>query len=170
MNNLWLIEMNLSTLFANTSVHHAGRITSANDVKIIDVEYDLLPPNSLIIRGTIGGVTDVYKTIIKFPQVNVKGKTPVQTITGLKKIAKINPKNGDVEVFCTCEFFKWAFNTPNHRADSLFDPANNLRTEEPIGSPRGRSPNPSGVPGLCKHLVALTNCLKDKKTGIMKGI
>ena len=36
MNNLWLIEMNLSTLFANTSVHHAGRITSAGDVKIID--------------------------------------------------------------------------------------------------------------------------------------
>jgi hypothetical protein len=163
MNDLWLVEMNLSTLFANTSVHHAGRILSADDVKIIDVKYDILPPNSLVIRGTIGGITDVYKTVIKFPEVSVKGKTPVQTITGIKKITKINPRTSDAEVFCTCTFFYWAFNTQNHKASALFDPTSNLRTEEPIGSPRGRSPNPSGVPGLCKHLVALTNYLKDEK-------
>ena len=163
MNDLWLVEMDLSSLLANTEVHHHGRITAANDVEVNHVEYELLPPNTFMIRGTIGGLTDSYKAIIKFPEVKMKGRTPVNTITGIQKISKINAKNGNVEVFCTCEFFKWAFNTSNNKVKALFDPSSNWRKEQPIGSPRGRSPNPTGVPGLCKHLVALTNYLKDAK-------
>ncbi len=163
MNNQWLVEMNLSTLFSNTEAFHSRRIEAANDVKVLEVKYDLMPPNSLVVRGTIGGLTDTYQTIIKFLEISLKGKTPVKTLTGIKKISKINPRNKDAEVFCECTFFKWAFNTPNYRVDALFDPIKNLRTEQPIGSPRGHSPNPPQIPGLCKHLIALADYLYEEK-------
>ena len=59
MDNMWLIEMNLSTLFSNTEAFHSRRIDAASDVKILEVKYDLLPPNMLVVRSTIGGLTDV---------------------------------------------------------------------------------------------------------------
>ena len=163
MKNLWLAEMKLSTLFGNTGAFHNRRIDASKDVHVLEVKYDLLPPNSLVAKGTIGGLTDTYQTIIKFLEVSLKGRTPVTTLQGLKKISRINPRNNDVEVFCECTFFKWAFNTPNYQVDALFDPAKNLRKEQPIGSLRGHSPNPIQIPGLCKHLIALVDYLKQEK-------
>lgn len=163
MKNLWLAEMNLSMLFTNTEAFHPRRIEASKDVHVLEVRYDLLPPNSLVVKGTIGGLTDTYQTIIKFLEISLKGRTPINTLKGVKKISKINPKSNDVEVFCGCPFFKWAFNTPDHQIDALFDPAKNLRREQPIGSLRGRSPNPTQIPGLCKHLIALTNYLKNER-------
>lgn len=162
MKDLWLAEMNLSTLFNNTEAFHSRRIDASKDVHVLEVKYDLLPPDALVVKGTIGGLTDTYQTIIKFLEISLKGKTPIKTLKGVKRITRINPKSNDVQVFCGCTFFKWAFNTPNYRVDALFNPIKNLRKEEPIGSLRGHSPNPTGVPGLCKHLIALANYLKDE--------
>lgn len=168
MSNLWLLEMNLSDLYNATDSFHGKKISAADFVNILEVKYDLLPPNSLVVKGSIqGSDAEPYLTVIKFLDVSLRGRTPIETLQGNIRISKINPRKNDVQVFCPCNSFKWAFNTPNHRVDALYDPERNLRTERPKGTGI-YSPNVTGVAGLCKHLIALANFLQDN--GIINNI
>jgi hypothetical protein len=164
MAHYMLIEMDLTTLLSNTRSLSSPRRESSKNVNVVSVEYVLEPPNAFLIKGIIEGRTDSYNVIIKFPEVKMKGRTPVNTTTGIKKISKINARNADVEVFCSCTDFLWAFNTPNYRVSALYNPVKNLRKEVPKGtSVSGYSPNPSGKPGICKHIIALADYLKEQK-------
>jgi len=163
MENIRLVEMTLTDLFNSTKAFHGRRVFAASGVSILEVRYDLLPENSLLVKATVQGSEDTYTTIIKFSDVNLKGRTNIETPDGVKKIAKIKPENNNAEVYCECPFFKWAFNTQNERVGALYDPSVYIRTEQPIGSPRGISPNPTGVPGLCKHLIALSTYLQTQR-------
>ena len=156
--------MDLSTLLSNTETLASPRKRSSKNVTVTSVEYTLEPPSAFIIKGTVQGLSDVYDVIIKFPEVKMKGRTPVSTTTGIKKIARNNARYADVEVFCPCTDFLWAFNTPNYRVSALYNPLKNLRKEVPKGtSASGYSPNPSSTPGICKHIIALANYLKQQK-------
>jgi hypothetical protein len=163
MKHYRLVEVNLSFLYDATNAFHRRKVSAADFINILEVRYDLLPPNSLVVKGTIqGSDPDPYMAIIKFLNVSRRGRVQIETLEGNVRIAKIDPKQNDVQVFCPCKSFMWAFNTPNNRLDALYEPETNLRTEKPKGTGT-HSPNETGSVGLCKHLVALANYLKDHR-------
>ena len=161
MGDINLVEMTLADLFISTQGFHRGKMIAALGIPILEVKYVILPEKSLLVKATIAGSEeDSYTTIIKFLNVSLRGKTEIETEHGVKKISQIKPRSKDVEVFCNCKSFYWSFNRQNAGVNALYDKERNYRKEEAIGSPRGISPNPAGVPGICKHLIALSRYLE----------
>ena len=182
MCNIRLVEMTLTDLFNSTEAFHGRKVFASSGVGILEIKYYLMPENSLLVKSTMQGSQDTYTTIMKFSDVPLKKRTKISSsdrergITELdvsqvkKKINLIEPVSSNVEVFCNCKSFYWSFNTQNARVDALYDKSNNIRTELPIGSPRGFSPNPTSVPGLCKHLIALAKHLSSPRARIIMPI
>jgi hypothetical protein len=72
-------------------------------------------------------------------------------------VVPINLSQNTVRVYCDCLDFKWRFQHYNVSDRSAAIP----KSPKPYQSKTDRGPvNPSKVPGVCKHLIALVDVLK----------
>lgn len=88
-----------------------------------------------------------YKCVIDFYDMAVAGELPSWTDT-------------PVRVSCSCKAYYFYFSKPNEKGDA--HARGRMRTYVPVSPPSGRPPlNPANIPGLCKHLMAYAQALKN---------
>lgn len=116
---------------------------------------------SLEVRATTNSKQKRYRTSMIFDEIEwLDEKTPnCATVIGTDRqeyyLNRIPINNVDVRVKCTCLDFYYRFATWNAGDDSLIGNA------PPPYVKRGNHPpvNPAKVPGICKHIIKLTDKL-----------
>ncbi len=162
----FLVETPLASLYNNTlSGFDTPRKQTAGRVQINKYTYIAAPRiNALGVGGVSRSSAKQYETKMYFENVNYLGEGDDQagafsfkTPDGQEYIIEtLQYGNHDVKVSCTCLDFFYRFASWNHSDGSLFGkppPPYQKKTDKP-------SVNPDGTPGLCKHLIALTDKLR----------
>lgn len=117
---------------------------------------------SLLVRANANNEGRVYHPHIRFLRVGFQDEDQPNnvTFTGADgqeyHITPIRLRMSNVEVACDCLDFYFRFSVHNRRDNSLYGPP-----PQPYHSQGLRPPvNPLKVPGVCKHLIKLTDTLR----------
>ena len=114
--------------------------------------------NQLLVKANTRTKQNTYTTSILFSDVQFvdegdKFAIPVQTKNDKYFILPIKRRESDVLVSCTCLDFYYMFATWNQKDTSLYGDAPEpyiKKTDRPFR-------NPSKVPGVCKHILRLSD-------------
>ena len=164
-----LTETSLDTLYTNTiRGFDTPRKQTAGRVQMVKKIFIAAPRAKAVgVRATTRSDSKQYDTRMFFRGVEYiedgdegnSGYT-FQTSDGQEfTVTPISYTNDDVEVTCTCLDFHYRFSVWNHSDGSLFGsaPAPYIKTTD-------RAPqNPNKIPGLCKHLISLTDTLRQEQ-------
>ena len=181
----WLVENTLGGLLDNTKKLKTDRHGNATTIPTSALKVTLRPhlePSAMEVlngkgRGDLPGamgkllvLADVeggnqYRAAIDFDNVMFLKKPDLYSISirdpkvhHTYHIEKIDIYHHNAKVFCSCLDFEKSFKQHNHNDGSLHGApgvAHKPFTNRP-------SPNQGRVAGMCKHLIALSNYLKDK--------
>ena len=167
-----LNEMTYAELERNTMAFQPQskqRQFAVNPIQIANVE--LIPHDQsggLEARGTANSTGNQYRPQMLFSEVVFEEEDTAENVTfegpdGTEfHIRPISLSNNNIKVRCTCLDFRWRFAIWNDKADALYGPGPGVyrRTTD-------RAPvNPQQVPGLCKHLLAMT--IEIKQMGLVR--
>lgn len=166
-----LLELTYNKLLTQTkqapTIKDSPRDQNANKVQIQEV--NLIPSlqnKTLTAKARTRTSDKFYETIIVFSGVQYfdeggHGRQEIQAMDGSTYfIDPIRPYKSNVKVRCTCLDFYFRFSVWDQRDDALTgDPP------EPYHRKTDSYPpvNPSKVSGLCKHIIKLTNYLKQQR-------
>lgn len=161
-----LLETTLPQLIQQTAVAFPETTKRHNNVNSVStMKVDLIPAaGALIAKGTVRGSSGTpYECVIQFDDVTYNPEEGEQSSTFASNgdeytISSISKNEADVKVRCTCLDFRFRFAQYNHSDGSLQGEAPDLYAKAP-GSKRGPA-NPTKTPGVCKHLIELTNSLE----------
>lgn len=162
----YLEEDSLSRLYTST-VNNFDTLRDQDSGRVQVVRKIFVPaPNNnyLTIRAETRSSAKQYNTRIAFTEVEyVDENTPnvvsLEASDGQQyQIVPISYNNGDAKVSCDCLDFYYRFAVWNHREDSLLGDAPPPYVKKTDSEPV----NPDRVPGLCKHLIALTTELRNE--------
>lgn len=139
---------------------------AVNAVNIQNLETVPAPQSgTLEIRATAQSGANQYQPIMLFSDVEFQEEDSPEnvTFTGADSqeyhMMPISLTNHNVKVRCTCLDFRWRFSMYNQKTNSLYGPGPELYQKKTQRPPN----NPQGVPGLCKHLLALAIELKNNR-------
>lgn len=112
---------------------------------------------TLFIKGHARNENRHYDTIILFKNVDyTKKEVKITAIDGkIYNFGKLQIENTDASLRCTCPDFNWRFNYYNSLDKSLYG------TKRSKYEGHGAPANPLQLPGMCKHLIATVQVLKD---------
>jgi len=117
---------------------------------------------TLLIRALAQNEGREYNPLILFKNVQYHAQPnpdtiPVMTETGPFYIEPLILEDQDVLLRCACKDFFYRFNFYDYQDESLYG-----RKRTPYESQGIRPPaNPLEMPGMCKHLIKLSNVLVD---------
>ena len=165
----YLIETPVSALYTNTtSGFDTPRQQTAGRVQVVKIVYIAAPTsNSVGVGATTRSSAKQYETKMFFENVDYLGDgddqanaTSFQTPDGQEYFVQpISYTGQDVKVRCSCLDFYYRFSVWNNNDGSLLgdppDPYVKKTDSPPI--------NPKRIPGLCKHLIALTDRLRQER-------
>jgi hypothetical protein len=162
----WLIESSLNDLyqsavraFPNTT----KRQHAVDPIEIANLQWTpFLGMKTLLLRATAINEAREYNPIILFKNVqyhvtrDVYGLIEIVDNMGTGHlIEKLSLENTDARLRCDCNDFKWRFNYTDHQDQSLY--GRKRREYHALHNPG--SSNPQNLPGMCKHLIKLTQVL-----------
>jgi hypothetical protein len=166
-----LLELTYNKLLTQTkqapTIKDSPRDQNANKVQIQEV--NLIPSlqnKTLTAKARTRTSDKFYETIIVFSGVQYfdeggHGRQEIQVTDGSTYfIDPIRPYKSNVKVRCTCLDFYFRFSVWDQRDDALTG-----EPPEPYQRKTDSYPpvNPSKVSGLCKHIIKLTNYLKQQR-------
>lgn len=166
-----LMELTYNKLLSQTksapTIKDSPRQSNANKVQIQEV--NLIPSiqgKTLTAKARTRTSEKYYETIIVFSGVQYfdeggHGRQEFQATDGSTYfIDPIRPYKSNVKVRCTCLDFYFRFSVWDQRDDALTGEA-----PEPYHRKTDTYPpvNPQKVSGLCKHIIKLTNYLKQER-------
>lgn len=164
----WLMfqENSLQNLYTSTIQAFPGVQKRQHAVHTIEIKEIISTPflgmNTLFIKGLAQSDSGKeYNPIILFKNVNYhNNKIPnLAEITAKDGrnyfFEKLSLENTDVLVRCNCKDFHWRFSYTDHQNESLYG---KVRKKYEAKINPGSS-NPLELPGMCKHLMALTKSL-----------
>lgn len=94
---------------------------------------------------------------VKYEDSRKRGFVPVRTSDGKTVFVEtISSEKNDVNVRCSCNDFAYRFNYYDHLDKSLF--GRKRKKYEGLGLWEA---NPSGLPGMCKHLMKVAKVLSE---------
>lgn len=159
-----LFETTYNQLYQNitTAFDTKKRQNISDTVNVSNITYTPLENNSIIVKADAysqGGTT--YKPTIQFFNVeNSEESTDTVSFKGNDNqehtIKKIGLRDHDVKVGCNCMDFIHRFAMWNYNDGSLYGEKPDLYIKTTNRPPV----NPLKVPGVCKHIVKLTDRLK----------
>lgn len=151
----YLIEATLTQLRGGSSSAFPNRNETAG-VRITQKSYEKYGDSQLLVQATCDGETDQYSPSILFEGVQFTDPSDPNAIRlGDLHIQPIS-EDLNVKVLCTCPDFRWTFAWYNANDNALIG-----NPPPPYNSTGQRPPrNPSGTPGLCKHLIRLGDDLR----------
>jgi len=150
-----LQETTLQQLQSGSDSHFANR-NDINNVRIKQKQYIKYGDNELLVKAKCAGETNDYDTNILFDGVQFAQPGDPQSIKLNDLQVLPLSANLNVKVHCTCPDFRWTFAWQNSNANSLIG-----NPPAPYHKTTGRPPrNPAKTPGLCKHLVRLSDDLQ----------
>lgn len=156
-----LLESTLEDLNRNTVSGFPGtkkRQHSVNNVRITRRKFTQLNDGQLLVKAECDGETQDYQPQILFTGIKFTDPSHPQsiTLTGGIHLQRISNAQTNVQVSCNCLDFHWTFAWFNSADGSLLG-----KPPEPYSKHTDRQPrNPDKVPGLCKHLIKLSEVLK----------
>ena len=168
----FLVENSLNVLYNNTvQSFDTDRRASAGRVQVVDKVF-LASPNQgiVMVKAKTRSNAKQYETQISFEGIEYQGNeddegdnntTSFQTPDGQDwTIVPAGFNTSEVRVSCSCLDFYYRFAVYNSKDGSLLGnpPAPYVRKTDG-GEPR----NPKEVPGLCKHLMALSDDLRQER-------
>jgi hypothetical protein len=157
----WLNESSLNDLY-NSTVAAFPKTTlrqhAVDPIRIVDLS--IVPykgMKTIYFKGLAQNEGREYNSIILFKTVSYDSQSPntIRIIAddGLEYVLdKLSPAINEVKMRCNCPDFYWRFNFYDHLDTSLYG---KKRTKYK-GNYRI---NPKEMPGMCKHLIALTKAL-----------
>lgn len=166
-----LMELTYNQLLSQTkrgqTIKDSPRESNANKVQVQEV--NLIPSlqnKSLTVKARTRTSDKFYETIIVFSGVQFfdeggHGRQEIQATDGSTYfIDPIRPYKSNVKVRCTCLDFYFRFSVWDQRDDAL--------TGEPPQPYQRKSDayppvNPQKLSGVCKHIMKLTNYLKQQR-------
>lgn len=166
----FLIETPLAGLYSNTlRGFNTPRKQSAGRVQIVKTVYIAAPRiNAVGIGATTRSSAKEYETKMFFDNITYLGGDDDQANAFSFQtpddqdyvIEPVGYTGKDVKVRCSCLDFYYRFSVWNNKDGSLLgDPPdpyiNKTDNREPV--------NPTRIPGLCKHLIALTDKLRQER-------
>lgn len=170
----YLVENSLAVLYNNTiSNFDTDRQAGAGRVQIVNKIYVASPTQGIVmVKATSRSSAKQYDTRMSFEGVEYQqgeedeggNTTSFQSPDGQDyTIVPVDYNNSEVRVSCSCLDFYYRFAVWNSKDSSLLgNPPAPYVSKTKGGEPR----NPNQVPGMCKHLMALTEDLRQE--GIVK--
>lgn len=166
-----LLELTYNQLLSQTkrgqTIKNSPRDQNANKVQVQEV--NLIPSiqnKSLTAKSRTRTSDKFYETIIVFSGVQYfdeggHGRQEIQGADGSSYfIDPIRPYKSNVKVRCTCLDFYFRFSVWDQRDDALTgEPPQPYQRKTDSYPPV----NPQKVSGLCKHIIKLTNYLKQQR-------
>lgn len=167
MQKIILNETQYGILLGNT-LHNflSNRKQSSSKVQIARTVFiPSLDNETLEVRATTNSKQQRYRTSMIFEDIEFldEASTKAATIIGSDNneyyLKRIPLNNVDVKVKCTCLDFYYRFAKWNSGDDSLIG-----KPPPPYVKRSNRPPvNPAKVPGICKHIIKLTDKLIQQK-------
>lgn len=158
-----LNETEYGVLLGNT-LHNfvLNRKQGASKVQVVRTIFIPAIDNEMLeVRATTNTNQQRYRTSMQFDEIEYVDEPDNESVTimgtdGRKYYLKRIPLNSiDVKVKCTCLDFYYRFATWNSGDDSLIG-----QPPPPYIKKTNRPPvNPAKVPGVCKHIIKLTDKL-----------
>jgi hypothetical protein len=158
--SVWL-ESNLNDLYKSTVEAFPAttlRQHAIDPIKI--VKLSIIPykgMNVVYFKGTAHNEHRVYNPIILFKEVDFDSFNSIQITADdglIYNIKQLSPVENNITVRCNCKDFHWRFKHYDFVDHSLY--GKNRKKYE------GNYPaNPKELPGMCKHLIKLTQALRD---------
>lgn len=149
-------ELEKSTL--NIRPKSEKRQFAINEVNVEKIViYPFTPSGALDFRAIVQGKSNKYQPIIFFKDVEYQDEDSNDNVTFTAvdgkeyHVAPIKLREKNCQVRCTCPDFRWTFSVQNKSSDVLYGEGPGLYQNKTDKEPR----NPSDVPGLCKHILAL---------------
>lgn len=112
---------------------------------------------TLFIKAEARNENRHYSPMILFKKVNYDGQgVHIIASDGLEySFSPLSLENTDILLRCNCLDFKFRFNFYDHVDKSLYG-----RVRSPYASAGGPPANPQELPGMCKHLMKMTEVLQ----------
>jgi len=129
-------------------------------VEVEDIVYTpYLGVNTLYVRADMRNEDRHYRSSILFKGVNYHEQDGINLINvmrdGRNYFLERLTLETEVNIRCNCPDFKWRFVHYDHLDRSLYG-----RNRAPYQNQGGPPANPMEMPGMCKHLMALTRDLE----------
>ena len=169
ISNTILVETSLNVLYNNTvNGFDSDRASAANRVQVLNKDFVASPDQGVLLcKARTRSSAKQYETRIAFSGIEYQGDeeqggqtTTFQTPDGQEyTIVPAQYANTDVQVSCSCLDFYYLFAAWNSKDGSLQGnppPAYVPKTDR---EPR----NPQQLPGMCKHLIALSDDLRQQR-------
>jgi hypothetical protein len=161
------LDTNIRTAWPNTKKRH----NATNEVVINNIQYiPYLGMKMLHIKSTSQSNGHAYNQVIQFVRVNFEDTDTPDNITFTSSdngtdchVQPIELTNHNCKVRCNCLDFYYRFAFHNAGDNSLVGKAPPLYQRKTTTRP---PVNPTAVPGLCKHLLALVLSLQ--QSGLVK--
>jgi len=158
----FLTESSLTDLYKSAVLAFPRTTMRQHAVQPIVVEnlrwMPFLGVKTLFIKAEVRNEDRHYGPIIVFKNVNYGGKQIRITANDGKEYSfdRLSLENTDVLLRCQCKDFYWRFAHYNHLDKALYG-RNRSKYESSGGAPA----NPKEMAGMCKHLMKMTEALKD---------
>jgi hypothetical protein len=161
----WVIqESTLNDLYQSTVDSFPNTTLRQHAVDPIKITQLSIVPfkgvKTIYFKGLAQNEGREYSPIILFKSVNFYNNQLRNTIEVVADdgetyyLEKLSPEKNNISVRCNCGDFHWRFNYYDHLDHSLYG----KKRKKYEGNYRV---NPKELPGLCKHLLKLSQALKD---------
>lgn len=155
----WLLqESSLNDLYQSAVAafpHTTKRQHATMPIKIVEFTWvPYLGMKTLFVKAIAQNEERVYTPIIVFKKVNYleSGGISLKDNNGKTYfLEQLSLQGNDCLVRCQCKDFKFRFNLYDHLDRSLYGSVNKHNSKGVA--------NPKEMPGMCKHLMALTQSL-----------
>lgn len=160
------IESSLSHLFqsaVDAFPHTTKRQHATDPIEISSIRWTpFLGMRTLMTKALAKNENREYSCFIVFKNVNYhtghnQGLITLQTENHSYFLEKLSLINTHVLVRCSCPDFKWRFKYYDHLDRSLYG-----HKGKPYQSNGGLPANPMEMEGMCKHLMKLSETLRNK--------
>lgn len=159
----WINESSVSDLYQSTIIAFPNTVKrqyATDPVKIVEMRWTpFVGLKTLFIKGLAQNEEREYNPIMIFKDVNYNsGDINLIASDGmLYRLEKISKENNDVMVRCNCPDHYWRFRHFNYLDHSLYG-----KNRKKYKAKTNRGPvNPLELPGLCKHLIKLSDAIKE---------
>lgn len=149
----------ISDLITNTSkVGTTDRESDSNRITPQNIKF--IPykgSKCLLVTSNVSGNSTTYKTTINLMNVDFTGTgASIQYADQNYMFAPIDPNTQPMQVTCSCLDFRFRFANYDKTSGNLFGKSPPLYVRRTTDHP---SPNPTKLPGACKHILALYKSL-----------
>ena len=159
----WLNESNLNDLYNSTVDAFPQTTLRQHAVQPIKItQLSIIPfkgMKTIYFKGLAQNEGRRYNTVILFKNVDYDSPNSISIVAddgNTYRLSKLSPVN-EVNLRCDCGDFRWRWNFTDWEDGSLYGKKRRKYESLGIGPPA----NPKEMPGMCKHLIALTTSLRD---------